>query len=216
MRALDDLVRSGRVHYVGVSDYPAWKISEANTLSDLRGWSPFVGLQIEYSLALREVERELIPMARDLKLGVTPWSPLAGGLLTGKYSRDDLDPSAELAPGERPKNGRQMVQSRLTETRLAIADAVAEVAADAGRSSAQVALRWVMDRPGVTSTIIGARTTEQLEDNLGSLDFALDAEHTARLDAISEIELGFPHDMIMSPRIKEFLHGGVEIEPYGA
>jgi aryl-alcohol dehydrogenase-like predicted oxidoreductase len=215
MRALDDLVRSGRVHYVGVSDFPAWKVSEANTLSDLRGWSPFVGLQVEYSLAERDVERELIPMARDLKLGVTPWSPLAGGLLTGKYSRGDLDAS-ELEPGERPKDRRQMVQSRLTERRLLIADAVAEVAAEVGHSPAQVALRWVMDRPGVTSTILGARTTDQLEDNLGSLDVALEPDQRARPDAASEIDLGFPHDMLMSPRIKGFLHGGVEIEPYGA
>lgn len=215
MRALDDLVRSGRVHYVGVSDFPAWKVSEANTLSDLRGWSPFVGLQVEYSLVERGVERELIPMARDLKLGVTPWSPLAGGLLTGKYSREDLDAS-ELEPGERPQDRRQMVRSRLTERRLLIANAVAEVAAEVGHSPAQVALRWVMDRPGVTSTILGARTTDQLEDNLGSLDVTLDSDQRARLDAASEIDLGFPHEMLMSPRIKGFLHGGVEIEPYGA
>ena len=214
MRALDDLVRSGRVHYVGVSDYPAWKVAEANTLAELRGWSPFVGLQVEYSLAQRDVERELVPMARDLGMGITPWSPLAGGLLTGKYSKEDLEAKEQLKPGDVPGDRRQMVSSHLTERKLAIADTVAEVAKEIGRSPAQIALRWVMDRPGVTSPILGARTTEQLEDNLGSLEFKLSAEHKTRLDEASKIELGFPHDMVASPRIKQILHGGVEIEPY--
>ena len=214
MRALDDLVRSGRVLYVGVSDYPAWKVSEANTLADLRGWSPFVGLQIEYSLAMRDVERELIPMARDLRIGVTPWSPLAGGLLTGKYTREDLAAKDGLTSGERPKDRRQLVSSRLTENKLAIAEAVAAAGRELGRSPAQVALRWVLDQPGVTSTILGARTTEQLEDNLGSLDFQLDSEHNARLNKVSQVELGFPHDMLMSPRVKQFIHGGVEIDSH--
>ncbi len=214
MRALDDLVRSGRIHYVGVSDYPAWKVSEANTLADLKGWSPFVGLQIEYNLAQREVERELVPMARDLRLGITPWSPLAGGLLTGKYSRQDLEAMEELAPGEPIGDRGQMVRSRLTERKLVISNALSEVAEEVGRSAAQVAIRWVMDRPGVTSPILGARTTEQLEDNLGSLDFELDSEHSDRLNEVSEIELGFPHDMLTSPRIRHMMHGGVEVEPY--
>lgn len=213
MRALDDLVRSGAVHYVGVSDYPAWKVAEANTLADFRGWSPFVGLQIEYSLAQREVERELIPMARDLKIGVTPWSPLAGGVLTGRYSREDLAAKRALEPGERPKDRRQFVSARLTESQVAIAEAVVAVAREIGRSPAQVALRWVMDRPGVDSTILGARTLEQLEDNLGSLDLDLETDARSRLDEVSRVDLGFPHDMIMSSRIKAILHGGVEVEP---
>ncbi len=216
MRALDDLVSSGAVHYVGVSDYPAWKVAEANTLAELRGWSPFVGLQIEYNLAERTVERELIPMARELGIGVMPWSPLAGGLLSGTYTREDLAGSRALGPGERPKDRREFVRARLTEKKVAIAETVAEVAGELGRSPAQVALRWVMTRPGVASTIVGARTLEQLEENLGSLDFELDDGARARLDQVSEVELGFPHEMIMSPRVKLLLHGGVEVEPSGS
>lgn len=214
MRGLDDLVSSGRVNYVGVSDYPAWKVAEANTLADLRGWSRFVALQIEYNLVRRDVERELVPMARDLGIGIAPWSPLAGGLLTGKYSREDLEHGEQMTPGERPTNRAQMIRSRLDERKLAIAEVVSEVAHEIGRSPAQVALRWVTDRPGVSSTILGARTLEQLDDNLGSLDFQLDAEHATRLDEASEVEMGFPHDMVTSPRIHQILHGGVEVEPY--
>ena len=153
-------------------------------------------------------------MARDLGLGVTPWSPLAGGLLTGKYSEEDLELQEEPGPGEIVRDRKQMVRSRLTARKLAIAGVVSEVAEEAGTSSAQVAIRWVLDRPGVTSPILGARTTKQLDDNLGSLDFELDPEHTARLDEVSQIELGFPHDMITHPRIRHMLHGGAEVEPY--
>ena len=215
MRALDDLVRSGVVHYVGASDFPAWKVAEANTLAGLRGWSPFVGLQIEYNLVERTVERELIPMARGLGIGVMPWSPLAGGLLSGTYTRADLAARRELAPGERPTDRREFVRARLTERKVAVAAALGEVAAELGRPPAQVALRWVMDRPGVQSTILGARTLGQLEVNLGCLDFELEAGASARLDRASEVELGFPHEMIRSPRIRLLLHGGVEVESPG-
>lgn len=214
MRGLDDLVRSGRVRYVGVSDYPAWKVAEANTLAELRGLSRFVGLQIEYSLAKRDAERDLIPMALDLGVGVLPWSPLAGGLLTGKYTQDDLDAADELEPGARPSNRRQMVRSGLNERKLGIAAAANEVAAEIGASPAQVALRWVLDRRGVVSPILGARTIEQLEDNLGCLDIELGGEHRGTLDDASAIELGFPHDMLGSDRVRQFVFGGVEVEPF--
>jgi len=210
MRAFDDLVCSGKVLYVGVSDFPAWKVAEANTLAELRGWSPFVGLQILYNLISRDAERDLIPMARDLGLGVTPWSPLARGVLTGKYSRADLEEVTEPAPGI-PTERRDMVLQQLDERQLSIADAVGDVADELGRTPAQVSIRWLMQRPGVTSPILGARTAEQLEDNLGSLDFELEDSQMERLSEISAFELGFPHDFLESPRIRSLLHGGTDV-----
>lgn len=206
MRAFDDLVRSGRVLHVGVSDYPAWKVAEANTLADFRGWSPFVGLQILYNLVSRDAERELIPMARDLGLGVTPWSPLGRGVLTGKYSSKDMKQGRTEQPASKmPPSRREQVVQELDERKLGIADVVREVADELGRSSSQVAIRWLLQKPGVSSPILGARTAEQLKDNLGSLDFELGMEHMTRLDEVSRIELGFPHDMIQSPRVKQML-----------
>lgn len=211
MRALDDLVRSGKVLYVGVSDYPAWKVAEANTLARLRGWSPFVGLQILYNLITRDAERDLIPMARDLGLGVTPWSPLSRGILTGKYSRRDLEEAREERPGV-PSSRREMVLQELDERSLSIAETVEGVADEVGRTAAQVAIRWLLQRPGVTSPILGARTAEQLEDNLGCLDFELAEEQMERLSRASEIDLGFPHDFLDAPRIRKLVHGDTEVE----
>jgi aryl-alcohol dehydrogenase-like predicted oxidoreductase len=210
VRALDDLVRAGKVLYVGASDYPAWKVAEANTLADLRGWSPFVGLQILYNLASRDAERDLIPMARDLGLGVTPWSPLARGILTGKYSRSDLEEAGKPREGI-PNSRRAMALQELDERKLSVAEATVEVAEQLGRSPSQVAIRWLLQRPGVASPILGARTAGQLEDNLGSLDFELTDEQMARLNESSDIKLGFPHDFLNHPRAREMLHGGAEV-----
>lgn len=210
MRGLDDLVAAGKILYIAVSDTPAWKIAQANTLAELRGWSRFIALQVEYNLALRDVERELLPMAVELGLGVLPWSPLASGLLSGKYGADDLArqrqadraPSAD-GPVARPLN--------LSEKKLAIADAVKAVAGELGRTPAQVALNWLLTRQGVTSPILGARTVTQIEDNLGAVDFTLDAAHLARLDEASAIELGFPHDFLSSKMVRGIVTGGTTI-----
>jgi len=204
MRALDDQVRAGKILYAGVSDMPAWKVAQANTLATLRGWTPFIGLQVEYSLIERTVERELIPMALDLGLGLTPWSPLGGGILTGKYNKMKL--------GEITSDRGAFVTERINERNLAIAAEVQKVAAELGRAPSQVALAWLLAQPGVTSPIVGARTLKQLEDNLGCLDLELSSDHLARLDAVSRIELGFPMDFLTHGRIQEFISGGTMIE----
>jgi len=189
MRGLDDLVRQGKVLYVGISDAPAWWIAQANTLAHLRGWSPFVGLQIEYSLIERTVERELIPMVRALNLGLTAWSPLAGGVHTGKYHGHG---SSE--PG---RMSGDMMKEFLPEQQRAerIVSAVKTVSDEVGRSMAQVALAWLRYRPVAVIPIIGARKLSQLHDNLASFDLVLSADQLKTLDEASRIELGFPHDL---------------------
>jgi aryl-alcohol dehydrogenase-like predicted oxidoreductase len=188
VRALDDVVSAGKVLYVGISDTPAWIVAQAVTLADLRGWTRFAGLQVPYSLVERSVERELLPMAQALELTVTAWSPLGGGLLTGRYGSDR----------ERPEGTRiaALGQGSLTDRNLAIADAVNAVAAERGASSAQVAIAWVRAQQArsVVVPILGVRRREQLEDNLGALELELTPEELARLEDVSRIELGFPHD----------------------
>ena len=179
-------------------------------MAELRGWTRFVALQIEYSLALRDVERELIPMAEAMGIGVLPWSPLAAGVLTGKYTREDLKRQEEAADAELIGSEKRAVF--LTEKKLAIAEAVVEVARETERSPAQVALNWLLTRDSVTSPILGARTVRQIEDNLGALEFRLDDRHLERLDEVSAIELGFPHDFVRVPRIRELMTGGAYIE----
>jgi aryl-alcohol dehydrogenase-like predicted oxidoreductase len=185
MRALDDAVRAGKVLYVGISDAPAWVVARANTLAELRGWTPFAGLQVEYSLIERTVERELVPMARALVLSVLAWGPLGAGVLTGKYASDGG------AGGRLPDGDR-----RLSERNLGIAAAVADVAAELGVLPAQVALAWLRSRPGGVIPIVGARTAAQLGETLGGLDLELGEDHLRRLDEISRVPLGFPHEML--------------------
>jgi aryl-alcohol dehydrogenase-like predicted oxidoreductase len=192
MRALDDQVRLGKVLYVGISDTPAWVVAQLQTLAASRGWSTFAGLQIEYSLVQREVERELVPMARGLGLGVLAWGPLGAGVLSGKYA----DPAAPAA------------ERRLADVdpaRLAIARAVAEVAADLGLSSSAVALAWLRAQGGVIP-ILGARTAAQLADNLGCLDVKLPADALTRLDRASHVTLGFPYDFLAGA---DYILGGM-------
>lgn len=199
MRGFDDLVRAGKILYAGISDAPAWIVSAANTMADLRGWAPFVALQIEYSLIERTVERELLPMARALDLAVAAWSPLGSGLLTGKYASaaDAGKPGHRIAPGGR----------RISSRNLAIAREVAEVSKELGRSPSHVALAWVRSRPGVVIPIVGARTAKQLEENLGCLDLELPAQARARLDTASAIDLGFPHEFLRLDSIRELVFG---------
>jgi len=200
MRAFDDMLRAGKVLYIGVSDMPAWIISQANTLAELRGWTPFIGLQIEYSLIERTVERELIPMAEAMEIGITAWSPLAGGLLSGKYSKAALKKS----DGGRLKK-TSFVQ--LSDRNLEIADAVVEVAKKIERTPSQVALNWVRQRHNAIP-IIGARKVSQAKDNLACLDFILPQEIMKKLDEVSKVELGFPHDFLAKEAVSDFLHGG--------
>ena len=203
MRGLDDLVRQGKVLYVGISDAPAWWIAQANTLAYLRGWSPFIGLQIEYSLIERTVERELIPMTKALNLGVTAWSPLSNGVLTGKYHGHG---SSE--PG---RMDNDMMKGFLPEQQRTdrIVAAVKIVSDQTGRSMAQVALAWLRYRPVPVIPIIGARKLSQLQDNLGSLDLALSTDQLITLDETSRIELGFPQDFYAKELPRAFIYGGL-------
>jgi aryl-alcohol dehydrogenase-like predicted oxidoreductase len=184
MRALDDLVTAGKVRYLGLSDTPAWKVAQAQTIACFRGWAPLVALQIEYSLLERTVEGELMPMALEMGLGVTPWSPLKSGVLSGKYTRENAA-TVKADRGER-------VTAALGEKVYAIIDELAGIAKEAGAAPASVALAWVQGRPGVASTIIGARRLDQLEQNLAALDIRLSADQIARLDKLSKPTLSFP------------------------
>ena len=204
MRAFDDLVRQGKILYAGVSDMAAWTVARANTLAELRGWTPFVGLQIEYSLIERTVERELIPMAEALGLGVTAWSPLSSGVLTGKYSGEAVDPNARMnSPMMKGFGGAASGRTR------AVVAEVKAVAGEVGRSSAQVALAWLRQRPTPVIPIVGARRLDQFLDNLACLDLTLTPEQVGRLDAVSHVELGFPHDFYGIDMVKALTYGGL-------
>jgi aryl-alcohol dehydrogenase-like predicted oxidoreductase len=203
MRGLDDLVRQGKVLYVGISDAPAWWIAQANTLAHLRGWSPFIGLQIEYSLIERSVERELIPMAKALNLGLTAWSPLSGGVLSGKYhghgSRDQGRMNSDMMKAFMPEQQR-------TDRIVAAVKAVSD---QTGRGMAQVALAWLRYRPVPVIPIIGARKLSQLQDNLASFDLSLSKEQVQALDEASQIDLGFPYSLYGKEFVRAIAYGGM-------
>jgi aryl-alcohol dehydrogenase-like predicted oxidoreductase len=203
MRGLDDLVRQGKVLYVGISDVPAWWIAQANTLADLRGWSRFVGLQIPYNLIERTVERELIPMAKALDIGVTAWSPLSNGVLTGKYHGHG---GSELG-----RMNSETMKTFMPEQQRAtrIVAAVKIVSEQTGCSMAQVALAWLRYRPVPVIPIIGARKLTQLQDNLASFDLELSAEHLKSLEEASRVELGFPQDLYAIKAVGAIRYGGM-------
>ncbi|HET9116662.1 MAG TPA: aldo/keto reductase [Pseudonocardiaceae bacterium] len=185
MRALDDQVRAGKILYVGISDTPAWVVSRANTLAELRGWSPFVGLQVPYSLLQRDIERELLPMAAWLGLSVAAWGPLAGGVLSGKFTA-----------GTPPTEPTRVTAESIGDRERKIAVLVTEIAAELGASPARVAIAWIMARSPALHPIIGARRLDQLVDNLGAAQTILPAEVCDRLDKATAIELGFPTEFI--------------------
>lgn len=212
LRAMDDLVRAGKVLYLGISDTPAWQVSRLQAIADLRGWSPLIALQIEYSLIQRAVERELIPMAREMGLGVVPWGPLGGGILTGKYSKADLKSASTQAGLSGSRKNIMVGNGALNERSLAVSDVVKAMARDMGRTPSQVALAWTLLNPGVASPIIGARTLAQLEDSLGAVDIEFSDDERKRLDEASAIELGFPHDFIDSPMARGVVFRGMKIE----
>ena len=209
MRGLDDLVRSGKVLYVGVSDTPAWIVSCANMLAELRGWSPFIALQIEYSLVERTPERDLLPMARSLGMSVTPWAVLGAGVLTGKYNSTP-PATGNTDTGRSVERRLDAVNSqKVNERNLAIARVVVDVARQIGSSPSQVALAWLRTRPGSIIPILGVRRLNQLRDNLSCLDVALSEEQLRLLDESSKIDLGFPHDFLAGPIGKDRLYGGL-------
>jgi aryl-alcohol dehydrogenase-like predicted oxidoreductase len=203
MRAFDDLVRQGKILYAGVSDMPAWLVARGNTLAELRGWSPFVSLQIEYSLIERTPERELLPMAAELGLGVTAWSPLAGGVLTGKQ----LEPGGVKESRQTDASMQQFMKS--SARKEAIAREVVAMARESGHSPAQVALAWLRQRPEPVIPIIGARKLAQVKDNLASVQVKLAPTLIERLDAVSRIEMGFPHDFFAAEMVRSLSSGGM-------
>lgn len=203
MRALDDVVRSGKALSVAVSDTPAWVVSQANTIADLRGWSAFAGLQVEYSLTERTAERDLIPMANALDLSVLAWGPLAGGLLTGKYNR----PKSLLGHRTMDSLRAPVMEQFNTPVKLTIAQKVMEIARAVGQPAAAVATNWIRQRPGSVLPIMGARTSTQLKESLACLDFVLSDEHMAALDEVSAVPLGFPHDFVKTPWLRTAIWG---------
>lgn len=200
MRALDDMVRAGKILYVGISDTPAWIVSQANTTAEFRGWTRFVGLQLEYSLIERTIEREFMPLAKAHDMAIVAWSPLAMGVLTGKYLQG---PPKESRFEINKEWGKQFIFDRNQQ----IAKTVVDISKEIGKSPAQVALNWLVKQKGLVIPIIGAKTEAQLKDNLGCLDFSLSDEHLARLDKISYIPKGFPHDFLEGEGVQKILFG---------
>ena len=194
LSALDDLVRVGKVRYLGASNYTASQLMRAIMLSEMRGWARIDCLQPEYSLLVRSTEWELMPLCREHGIGVIPWSPLAGGWLTGKYRRDQ-PPPPESRVG-RADRWDDLPQQRETEQTWRIIDALIEIAEARGKTPAQVALNWLLRQPGVTAPIFGARTMQQLESNLGCTGWALTDEEVARLSAVSAVPLPSPYSFI--------------------
>jgi aryl-alcohol dehydrogenase-like predicted oxidoreductase len=206
MRAFDDLLRDGKTLYAGLSNFPAWRIARAATIAELRGWAPVAGIQIEYSLADRTAERELLPMAEGLGLGATLWSPLGGGFLTGKYRNSSEG---------RLTGFKRLVHTESDARKTATLDAVLAIAKEVGATPSQVAVAWLRRRAAASTTalvpIIGPRSKAQLDDYLGSLAVTLSAEQQARLDAASDVPLGTPHEQIAS--VAPRLAAGTALDP---
>ena len=207
MRGLDDLVRAGKVRYIGLSNVPAWYAARAQTLAELRGWAPVTALQYEYSLVQRDIEDEFIPLGNELGMGMMVWSPLASGLLSGKYRPSQGTGGEGNGRLDAMRDSANPVFHKFTERNWAIVAELERVSQEVGRSMAQVALNWVANRPGVGSVIAGATRPSQLADNLQALDFVLPDELRARLDAISQPALRQPYLFFADPALQGMLHG---------
>ena len=197
MRALDDMVRAGKILYTGISDSPAWVVAKANTIAELKNWTQFAGIQIEYSLTERTVERDLIPMAEGFGLSVAAWSPLSRGLLSGKFNSKNVN-FAETRLKE--------TSAHFTERNLQIADEVIKIADEIKRKPSQVALRWLLNHRDIIP-IIGVRSNSQLEENMGCLETELSAGQIERLDSVSKIDPGFPHHFLKTDNVMNLIYG---------
>lgn len=206
MRAFDDLVRSGKVRHVGMSNVPAWYASRAQAIAGFRGMEPLSALQMEYSLIERSIEKEFIPMGVRHGMGIMVWSPLGSGLLSGKYHRSD---SGQFGEGrlQTVQGSGNPAFAKFNERNFAIVDELRKVAGDLGRNMAQVALNWVAHRPGVATVLIGATRPEQLRDNLQALDFAIPAELAQRLDDVSKPQAEYPY-IFFDTAMQAMLTGG--------
>lgn len=213
MAALNDLVTSGKVRYLGFSNVPGWYIGRAQTLAEWRGWEKIIALQVEYSLVERNIENEFVSAAQELGLGITPWSPLAGGFLTGKYKRPT---EGELAEGRLKVVQGNPIFEKFTDRNFEILDVLLDVAKELDRAPAQVALNWATKRPGITSTIIGATKPEQLESNLTALEFDIPEELSTKLDEVSEPLSGYPYIFFNSDVMRAMVLGErpVKKEPH--
>jgi aryl-alcohol dehydrogenase-like predicted oxidoreductase len=190
LAALDDLVTAGKIRYVGLSNYVGWELQRGIDACERYGWASIVSHQPQYSLISREIELDTLPLCAANGIAVLPWSPLGGGLLTGKYKGSETVPSdTRLGASE------MQAKRRLTEHNLEVAQAVGKLAAEIGKSPAQVALNWILHRPGVTAPILGARNVSQLDDNLGADGWQLEADQVIQLDRASRLPLPYPHDM---------------------
>jgi aryl-alcohol dehydrogenase-like predicted oxidoreductase len=198
VRGFDDLVRSGKVLYAGLSDFPAWRVARAATIAELRGSAPIAGLQVEHSLVERSTEQDLLPMGQALGLGIVAWSPLGGGMLTGKYRRGEQGRAEGL--------GGRVFQPENNAQRTAVLDELLAVAKDIGATPSQVAIAWVASKGSLP--IIGPRSLEHLEDNLGAADLKLTVEQTVRLDTVSAPALAFPHGMLSGRELQQRIAGG--------
>jgi aryl-alcohol dehydrogenase-like predicted oxidoreductase len=244
MRALDDMVKSGKILYIGISDAPAWVVSQANTLANLKGWTEFASIQIEYSLIERTSERELLPMANVLDIGITAWSPLGSGVLTGKYNKSSnkeyknntvnkdykqtesttndtntSTSSSSLSASDQQNSSRlnvanfsELSNTLLKERNLRIAEEVVNIAGEIKRTPSQVALNWIRHSKKILRNkiipIIGAKNLVQINDNLACMEFVLSDEYIQRLNEVSKIELGFPHNFLSTDAIRNIIYGG--------
>lgn len=204
VQTLGDLVRAGKIRYYGLSDMPAWVAAKAATIAAERRVPGPIALQVEYSLVARDVETEHFPAARDGGMGIMPWSPLAGGFLSGKYRRGDVAGKGRLS------RANPFGDSKFTDRNWAILAAVEQVATDLGRPVAQVALAWTLARRGVGSTLIGASKVAQLDSNIAATDLHLDAAHLALLDEASTPPTGFSA-ALTSPMIRRMVYGGHDV-----
>ncbi|RYY33957.1 MAG: aldo/keto reductase [Sphingobacteriaceae bacterium] len=195
LRGLDDLIRQGKVNYAAISDTPAWVVAKGNTLAELMGWSQFIALQVEYSLLQRTPERELIPMAKHFGMTVTPWAPLAGGALTGKYLRGE-------------KGRIKPESSRINDKSAAITQIVVDIASELGVSPGHVALQWTRQQGFSSIPIVGATKVSQLEENLKVVDLVLSDEHLKKLEEATAIPLGFPGDFFREEAVRTNSFGG--------
>jgi aryl-alcohol dehydrogenase-like predicted oxidoreductase len=195
LRGLQDLISAGKVHYIAISDTPAWVVARANTIAELRGWAPFCALQVEYSLLQRTPERDLIPMAKAFNLALTPWAPLAGGALTGKYLKGETGRVSENS-------------SRRNERNTVIVSKLVELAEQLNVSPVQLALKWTMQQDFCSIPIVGSRKHEQLAETIKAIDLQIPESIMSELNEVSKIELGFPHDFLASDGVKQILFGG--------